>query len=1204
MYHKTQKNASLQHIMKFVRQKTKHKVQRTIISILFTCLFIFSFAATAKADWSTDITNNTPVCTLLGDQWLQDTKSDGHGGVWITYLHNTKDYDYLVMLQHYNSTGVPTFQTNGIIISVTATWHKVVILGCSSNYVDICYGGYFNYENRIYSKRINLSGNVLWSNTVFEPLIDSHAICSAPVMDGYIIATARKYDESYITNDIFAQKILFDGTVAWGTTGKFVAAMADTASPILLRSGFDAVVIDETNVFIVWLGKFNYQANRVQAQGITSNGKLWWSKKKFMGDFSTDVDDEYGMCASLVYSNNILIAWWEYTSGLSSNTILQTQLIGRNGEKKYPENGLTIVDVPYFDGWKLFVETYKNKSKALFVYNIVENSTNGIYCQSLDLVSKTISDFPTGKIVNTENTPQILSPVVTSSDKEVFLPWKQNGEIIYQLFDENVELLDNPRKISLTVGQLDVSKSFVLNEKDIIIFWGDNQNGNWDIFAQIIDAEIPEPVLFSVLFSLFILMLLGRNKLKIFSIVFLFIFTSMSFARYGVNSEPSKGWAHDGEKKGRDWNPSNANPDDFCVHSFYSQKLRLEGGKVGSLKYLGLYNKCHFTDSKMPFMELCYDYIEFGGMRILFNDMYLQEIRTPLITETDHAANVQFVLDCMNGATNSLASRSWATMRFYPREDVDSMTNSVVSWVKDNYYQKSELYTLDEIDNSFYNKTHINTNFYSVPDLYNHFNTNVYDKQEADNRFISITVATNISEYISGQAITNLLDNGCAFKGPVYLDNNGGVSPMLQWRNPDDVNETHAYLDSSKWRLENILNPLAPQPEKTVIELNSIDTEPSHIAFFVSNLTTPILKIVTNEVNLNTVLNLNQNRITGLEPAQNADEPLTLGQWDSSNQIVNLMFYGLSSTVANHAARIYSLETNIIELSKLQLILTNGSEAITNYLVTEITLDVLASELTNAMVLGDGMVKNWALAEFYKKTTIDNALAEKLNVTGGDLTGNIDLNDNNILGVNVLRANEVQINNNLKFNGGASYSKIKVNDKDLISLNSGAGGENVYLHGNSFALGNMTVSGNLSVNGYVSKQAGTFEIDHPLDRENKILRHSFVESPDMMNIYNGNIILDKNGGTVIKLPDYFEALNKDFRYSLTPIGGAAPNLHIKSEIRNLKFEIGGGNPGQKVSWTVTGIRQDVYAKDNRIIVEEKKKKPGLIYNVGQAASLP
>ena len=83
-----------------------------------------------------------------------------------------------------------------------------------------------------------------------------------------------------------------------------------------------------------------------------------------------------------------------------------------------------------------------------------------------------------------------------------------------------------------------------------------------------------------------------------------------------------------------------------------------------------------------------------------------------------------------------------------------------------------------------------------------------------------------------------------------------------------------------------------------------------------------------------------------------------------------------------------------------------------------------------------------------------------------------------------------------------------------------------------------------------------------------------------MNIYNGNVILDGKGEAQIRLPNWFSALNRDFRYQLTSIGAPA-NLYIAEEISGNRFKIAGGKPGGKVSWQVTGIRQDAWAKAHR-----------------------
>ncbi|MCW5853703.1 MAG: hypothetical protein KIT87_26790 [Anaerolineae bacterium] len=129
--------------------------------------------------------------------------------------------------------------------------------------------------------------------------------------------------------------------------------------------------------------------------------------------------------------------------------------------------------------------------------------------------------------------------------------------------------------------------------------------------------------------------------------------------------------------------------------------------------------------------------------------------------------------------------------------------------------------------------------------------------------------------------------------------------------------------------------------------------------------------------------------------------------------------------------------------------------------------------------------------------------------------------------------------------------------------------------------------GGVEVVGTLSKSAGSFKIDHPLDPANQYLSHSFVESPDMMNVYNGNITTDSKGFATVTMPKYFEALNRDFRYQLTVIGQFAQAI-VAEEIKDNQFVIQTDKPNVKVSWQVTGIRHDPYATAHPIVVEQPK----------------
>jgi hypothetical protein len=129
--------------------------------------------------------------------------------------------------------------------------------------------------------------------------------------------------------------------------------------------------------------------------------------------------------------------------------------------------------------------------------------------------------------------------------------------------------------------------------------------------------------------------------------------------------------------------------------------------------------------------------------------------------------------------------------------------------------------------------------------------------------------------------------------------------------------------------------------------------------------------------------------------------------------------------------------------------------------------------------------------------------------------------------------------------------------------------------------------GDLSVTGSIIAGGKDFKIDHPLDPANKYLVHASVESSEMMNIYTGNVTTDTQGLSTVRLPAWFEALNTDFRYQLTVIGQFAEAI-IASKIANHQFTIKTNAPNVEVSWQVTGVRQDAYAKAHPLVVEAEK----------------
>ncbi len=213
--------------------------------------------------------------------------------------------------------------------------------------------------------------------------------------------------------------------------------------------------------------------------------------------------------------------------------------------------------------------------------------------------------------------------------------------------------------------------------------------------------------------------------------------------------------------------------------------------------------------------------------------------------------------------------------------------------------------------------------------------------------------------------------------------------------------------------------------------------------------------------------------------------------------------------------------------------------------------------------------------------------ADALGATGGNGDPN-DINTGNggygVQGVGGSGTNNDDGNNTggngvEGYGGSATFSGAG----GVFASGNGVGNEGLVAVGG--LAGNFT--GDVMVSGAITAGTKDFKIDHPLDPANKYLVHASVESSEMMNIYTGNVTTDGQGHATVQLPEWFEVLNTDFRYQLTVIGQFAQAI-IGREIERNQFEIRTSAPNVKVSWQVTGLRQDAYAKANPLVVEQEK----------------
>ncbi len=124
-----------------------------------------------------------------------------------------------------------------------------------------------------------------------------------------------------------------------------------------------------------------------------------------------------------------------------------------------------------------------------------------------------------------------------------------------------------------------------------------------------------------------------------------------------------------------------------------------------------------------------------------------------------------------------------------------------------------------------------------------------------------------------------------------------------------------------------------------------------------------------------------------------------------------------------------------------------------------------------------------------------------------------------------------------------------------------------------FSLGNTAATGSKS-----------FRIDHPLDPENKYLQHYCAEGPEPLNVYSGEVRTDDRGYAWVQLPDYFESINRDFRYQLTVVDDEDSAEFVLAKvvrrIQGNRFQVRTSVPNVAVSWEVKATRNDRFMQEH------------------------
>lgn len=307
-----------------------------VASCFATLLALATGARAAHAAWSHDnVLGGVPVAVGIGSSQPLASVPDGAGGMlvaWMDFRAGNTD----IYAQRIGAAGVPLWAANGVAVCTAASTQNVLsVAPDGAGGLLIAWEDYRSGTADIYAQRLSGSGAAQWTANGVA-LCTAAGSQSAPsiVADGTGGAIVAWADPRNANSDIYARRVLSNGTASWTADGTPVCTAAGTQYQVR------AVSDGAGGAVFAWSDNRGGVDYDLYAQRFNSSGSAQWAANGIA--VCTAAGDQLNADLATDGFNGAIVAWVDRRAG---NSDIYVQRLWHPGVTLWTANGVALCTV-------------------------------------------------------------------------------------------------------------------------------------------------------------------------------------------------------------------------------------------------------------------------------------------------------------------------------------------------------------------------------------------------------------------------------------------------------------------------------------------------------------------------------------------------------------------------------------------------------------------------------------------------------------------------------------------------------------------------------------------------------------------------------------------------------------------------------------------------------------------------------------------